>query len=40
MWAVIARYEWGLFLVAALGVGVAELISVNCAIRRSKPPVD
>ena len=40
MWALIARYEWGLMLLIALGLGVAELISVNRAIRRSKPPAD
>ena len=38
MWALIARYEWGLILVIGLGLGVAELIAVNRAIRRSKPP--
>lgn len=38
MWAALARYEWGLFLIAALGLGVAELVAVNRAIRRSKPP--
>lgn len=40
MWAVIARYEWALFLVVALGLGVAELMSVNRAIRRSRPRAD
>ncbi len=38
MWETLARYEWVVLLVIPIGLGVAELIAVNRAIRRAKPP--